>query len=604
MEREKNAREEVHRLEKEIQHQAIESNKKLLNEQKERIESSGKAQQAKSVWLEKEAKFHEKIMLQKQEICDLQNKLEESLAQTALKKNSSVEVFSCRKKIEILEQALQKETMRVKELESQFAEQEENIIITKALKADLDMVPTMKSELENLRQDNERLRLNEQNTHLLEEEIRGMKTKLAQIDSLRERTTELEVENEDLKDRLARWEVCDTSGSRRPQSPSSLTRRVQELEAENANLLIYQGEMQSELKIYERKVEQREADKCKLSSALSAEKHTISQLNDLVKRLKKKILLQSKERDAYKNLLDSYESEVTVNFDVEKTSQIQRLEMLLHEHKEMMVESEAQIESLSNALAETHSKLEQVQQLQSLRRPVGQTSQEDKETIKLLREQNAVLEGELIKTREERDNLDAKIEQRHLQGDYDPTKTKIIHMLENPHSLSQKARQEELDRLREDNKKLKKRNQILEENGGVVEGITMQVDEKIQCLSPSKEVEDLKTQLASAEMRNQRLKEIFSKTSKEFREVCYQLTGYRFDIPCANQYRLTSMYAERQKDYLLFQQNAQGEVQLLQTDFSMAFQDAMENYLQNLKSLPMFLSHITIELFNRQTMSL
>ena len=48
MECEKTARDEVHRLEKELQHQTIESNKKFLNEQKERIEATDKAQQVKT----------------------------------------------------------------------------------------------------------------------------------------------------------------------------------------------------------------------------------------------------------------------------------------------------------------------------------------------------------------------------------------------------------------------------------------------------------------------------------------------------------------------------------------------------------------------------
>ncbi|KAK3801981.1 hypothetical protein RRG08_064575 [Elysia crispata] len=605
MECEKTARDEVHRLEKELQHQTIESNKKFLNEQKERIEATDKAQQVKMQWMEKEAQLYEKIMSQKQKIGHLQSKLEENLTQSALKKNSSAEIATYRQKVEKLEEALLNEKKKVKDLEFRFAEQEDNIITTKALKADLDLVPALKSEVEKLRQDNEGLRANEQNALLLEEEIRGLKSKLGQIDTLRERNAQLEVENEELKERLTRWEVSDTSGSRRPQSPSSLAMLNQELEVANANLLMSQGEMQSRVNISERRVEHGEAELRRLTSALAVEKNASSQRNDLVKRLKRKMLLLSKERDAYKNLLDSYESEVTVNFEEEKTLQIQRLEAIVNEHKTMAAETEDTIESLSSRLAECQTHLEQAQhQLHSFENPDQESSQQDKEIITSLREQNAVLESELIKTQQERDNLDAKIEQRHLQGDYDPTKTKIIHFLQNPHSLAQKERQEELEKLREDNEKLKKRNQILEENGGMVEGITMQVEENLQQLSPSKEIENLKSQLASAEMRNQRLKEVFSKTSKEFREVCYELTGYRFDIPCANQYRLTSMYAERQKDYLLFQQNSQGEVQLLQTDFSMTFQDAMEKYLKNYKSLPLFLSHITMELFDRQTMSL
>ena len=64
---------------------------------------------------------------------------------------------------------------------------------------------------------------------------------------------------------------------------------------------------------------------------------------------------------------------------------------------------------------------------------------------------------------------------------------------------------------------------------------------------------EMKAQLMSAELKNKRLMEAFKKTSQEIREVCYQLTGYRIDIPTSNQYRLTSMYAESPNDYLLFQ---------------------------------------------------
>ncbi|GFR74401.1 mitotic spindle assembly checkpoint protein MAD1-like [Elysia marginata] len=605
MECEKTARDEVHRLEKELQQQTIESNKKLFIGQKERMEANEKAQQAKAQWIDKEAELNEKIISQKHKINELQNKLEESLAESVLNKKSSGEILTYKRQIEELEESLLVEKKKVKDLEFRFEEHEDNIITTKALMADLELVPSLKSEVAKLRQDNEDLRMNEQSTLRLEEEIFGLKSKLGQIDSLREAVAKLEVENEDLKERLVRWEATDTSGSRRPQSPSSISRCNHELEITNASLLMSQGEMKSKLSICERKLEHGEAELHSLKSALATEKNTSSQLNDLVKRLKRKMLLLSKERDAYKNLLDSYESEVTVQFDAEKTSQIQRLEALVQEHKAMAIEAENEIESLSNQLAESRSHLEQAQyQLQNLENPNQQSSQQDNETITQLREQNAVLESELIKTQQERDVLDAKIEQRHLQGDYDPTKTKIIHFLQNPHALAQKEREEELEKLKEDNEKLKKRNQILEENGGIVEGLTMQVEENLLQLSPSKEIESLKSQLASAEKRNQRLKEVFSKTSKEFREVCYELTGYRFDIPCPNQYRLTSMYAERQKDHLLFQQTSQGEIQLLQTDFSMTFQDSMEKYLNKYKSLPLFLSHITMELFDRQTMSL
>lgn len=65
-------------------------------------------------------------------------------------------------------------------------------------------------------------------------------------------------------------------------------------------------------------------------------------------------------------------------------------------------------------------------------------------------------------------------------------------------------------------------------------------------------VADLRKQMESSELRNQRLKEVFQKKIQEFRTVCYVLTGYQMDITTENQYRLTSVYAEHMDDSLLF----------------------------------------------------
>lgn len=65
-------------------------------------------------------------------------------------------------------------------------------------------------------------------------------------------------------------------------------------------------------------------------------------------------------------------------------------------------------------------------------------------------------------------------------------------------------------------------------------------------------VSDLRKQMESSELRNQRLKEVFQRKIQEFRTVCYVLTGYQIDITTENQYRLTSLYAEHMDDSLLF----------------------------------------------------
>lgn len=65
-------------------------------------------------------------------------------------------------------------------------------------------------------------------------------------------------------------------------------------------------------------------------------------------------------------------------------------------------------------------------------------------------------------------------------------------------------------------------------------------------------VADLRKQMESSELRNQRLKEVFQRKIQEFRTVCYILTGYQIDITTENQYRLSSVYAEHMEDSVLF----------------------------------------------------
>ena len=62
----------------------------------------------------------------------------------------------------------------------------------------------------------------------------------------------------------------------------------------------------------------------------------------------------------------------------------------------------------------------------------------------------------------------------------------------------------------------------------------------------------MRSQLTTAELKNKRLMEAFTKTSQEFREVCYSLTGFKI-VMANNQYRLMSMFAESPADVLLFQ---------------------------------------------------
>ena len=76
-----------------------------------------------------------------------------------------------------------------------------------------------------------------------------------------------------------------------------------------------------------------------------------------------------------------------------------------------------------------------------------------------------------------------------FQGDYDPTKVKVLHMPMNPGAILQKQRAEEVARLRKENEALSQRVKLLEEGGGAVEDLTVKVQQKLEQPGTSDDIE-------------------------------------------------------------------------------------------------------------------
>lgn len=112
----------------------------------------------------------------------------------------------------------------------------------------------------------------------------------------------------------------------------------------------------------------------------------------------------------------------------------------------------------------------------------------------------------------------------------------------------------------------------------------------------------LRNQIQSLESKQQHYKEIYRAASLEFREVIYLLFGYRVDRVGSNNYRISSVYAENEDEYLNFRLNDMGELDMLETDYSLTLVDMVNNFLAEHHSMPAFLSSLTLDLFNRQPM--
>lgn len=114
------------------------------------------------------------------------------------------------------------------------------------------------------------------------------------------------------------------------------------------------------------------------------------------------------------------------------------------------------------------------------------------------------------------------------------------------------------------------------------------------------QVEELKRTIKELEQREVRIVDSFKKTSREFREVCYLLTGYRLESLKDGVVQMSNMYAEQENDKLMFKINGD-EIQLLENDYTKRLSEFIGTYLEEHDSFPAFLAAITLDLFKSST---
>ncbi|XP_074409073.1 mitotic spindle assembly checkpoint protein MAD1 isoform X3 [Zonotrichia albicollis] len=342
-----------------------------------------------------------------------------------------------------------------------------------------------------------------------------------------------------------------------------------------------------------------------VQSQLLDEKKKREHQEALVRRLQKRVVLLTKERDGMRAILESYDSELT---PAEHSPQLSRrmreaedTVQKLHAHN---TELEAQLSQVLEEVGNHKQRAEmlevEMKVLKSQQCTAEQSTVITKEEVDTLRLKIEELEAERSKLAEENRSLGMQLEKLTLQGDYDPSRTKVVHFSMNPMSLAKQQRKEEQQQLQEECERLRELVRVLK-GGGSISGNL----EGVGAFQSPQEVAELKKQVESAELKNQRLKEVFQTKIQEFRKVCYTLTGYQIDITTENQYRLSSIYAEHQGDCLLFKacSSSGGKMQLLETEFSRTIRELIELHLLRQDSIPAFLSALTLDLFSRQTIA-
>ncbi|NXA25718.1 MD1L1 protein, partial [Ibidorhyncha struthersii] len=361
---------------------------------------------------------------------------------------------------------------KIKDLEQKLSQQEHDALIVKNMKAELARFPKMERELRQLREENAYFREMKENNGLLKEEVEGLQRKLERYEKVQAQLVTVELENEKLLGKLKSWEKLDQSTGLNIRTPDDLSRQIVALQQREIVLKEQNSTITNSARILEKARQQLQEEILRIQSQLLDEKKKREQHEALVRRLQKRVLLLTKERDGMRAILESYDSELTPSEHSPQLSRRMReaeeMVQKLHAHN---TELEAQLAQVLEEVGNHKQRAEmlevEMKVLKSQECTAEQSTVITKEEVDTLRLKIEELEAERSKLEEENRSLEMTLEKLTLQGDYDPSRTKVLHFSMNPVSLAKQQRKEEQQQLQEECERLRELVRVLEGGGSV-----------------------------------------------------------------------------------------------------------------------------------------
>lgn len=211
------------------------------------------------------------------------------------------------------------------------------------------------------------------------------------------------------------------------------------------------------------------------------------------------------------------------------------------------------------------------------------------------------LERESDRLRSEISLLEAKLG----HGDFSAANTKVLRMVntltvDNETKQTIEALQTELQKTKE---KLKAVEELKGQSGEPGKLVDSYISDKIL---------QLKEQIATLEKREERYKTVFADRISVFRRACCELFGYKIvmdenqrpnGIP-VTRFTLQSIYAQSDDEKLEFEYES-GNTNILVNHYTSQPEVSrqVEIFVRKMNSIPAFTANITVESFNRRTLS-
>lgn len=450
---------------------------------------------------------------------------------------------------------LRKLEARAKDLQRRLDELKETESLARIMKEELKRLPCVEKELAQLQEEVKLHRRARANVQLVQEQMLSLKADAGRTEELQQTCSRQQLELEQVRHKLGLWQSL-AGEPHRLGSPTAVLQCLADLRRSELVLTERQSKLMAENETLRGKVDTMGQELRRANAKLVHLQTQADEQTAFTRRMQRRLLLQGKEREAYRALMDSYQSEAGQQWPAAAAKQIQSLEAVLADYRHSLDQVEKELEDLRN------------------RRQLSSSCRRDTESqtdqVKFENSENGGASG-----------------------------LRIVHLVENPLEVAFRERLESVSRLEEENDRLRARVKVLEEFG-CSQDVTAQVQLRLDQDGSLPDRKSLQDQLASAEAKNRRLVAAFRRTSQDFRQGCYLLTGYRVDVVKEGHYKLTHVYANSPDDYLLFQ-NGESSMNVLETDYLKRLSPLAEEYLAKHDSVPAFLSALTLELFAQRS---
>ncbi|XP_058810702.1 mitotic spindle assembly checkpoint protein MAD1 [Phymastichus coffea] len=570
--------EEICRKEKKLLEIQIEQDKSTIKQLELRVDIGRKTvQEAKTAQahaerdlIQMKSKMEQKVLA----LVDDNNKLTEQLRQLIKQENKTETSVHVAKPLEDIEYKYELATKRIADLEVKLKEamsiqqefevqkvdlqnckikvgilEAEKVMYeaNKKIVNKVGRVCELENELTHAREIIASMRESVKGKLLLEEQMANVEERLKRTENLERQISQLEITQGELLSKISDYESIGISGG-----PSALRREINRLQQAEILLTSEEGQLRSQIDSLQKQLIASEQKHEETKKVLASTTNSQDRLTRFVGRLQKKLSLVTRERDSYREQLDTYEKEITNYQSSESTpnllnERIPALERALEGYRDLVAKLEADLESIDG--------LNQ-------------------------REENKKLKDEL-------EQLKGELEHRALKGDFN-INAKILHFKFNPLTMAAQQAVEKQQALLQEVEQLR----TAVGSGGVPGTPT----------TSSVHAQEIAELQQKHELKISRLKEAFKASSHEYRQTCYQLFGWRVDRTKEGQYKLSSQYAESPDDYLFFLVNEDG-VNMVETPFSATLTTFIERHLQLQHSVPMFLNAVQSDLFDQQTMN-